>query len=100
MDNYLKSIYYDTSKPGSYSGISKLWSIIKEAGNPYNLRLKDVKVWLSTQYPYLVHKNPSNNFKRESIIVGGMNEVMDADLMDVQKFSKSNDKVKYLAIFI
>ena len=100
MDNYLKSIYYNPSKPGSYSGIIKLWQSIKTDGNPLKLKFKDVKNWLSGQYTYLVHKHPTLKFKRESIIVGEMNEIMDTDLMDVQKFSKSNDRVKYLAIFI
>ena len=100
MDNYLKSIYYNTSKPGSYSGITKFWQSIKASGNPHKLKFKDVKKWLTEQYTYLVHKQPTSRFKRESIIVGGMNEIMDTDLMDVQKFSRSNDRVKYLAVFI
>ena len=100
MDNNLKSIYYNTSKPGSYSGITKFWQSIKASGNPHKLKFKDVKKWLTEQYTYLVHKQPTSRFKRESIIVGGMNEIMDTDLMDVQKFSRSNDRVKYLAVFI
>lgn len=100
MDDYLKSIYYDTSKPGSYTGLNKFWKTIKADGNPHKLKYKDVKSWLSRQYPYLVHKQPTHKFKRESIIVGGINEIIDSDLMDVQKFSKKNDNVKYLAVFI
>jgi len=100
MDEYLKSLYYDTAKPGSYSGVSKFWSTIKKDGNPYKLKYSDVQNWLSQQYAYAVHVQPKEKFKREAIIVGEIDEQWDTDLMDVQKFSKVNNGTRYLAVFI
>jgi hypothetical protein len=100
MDEYLKSIYYHPSAPGSFSGFTKFWNAVKEDGNPLKLKYKDVKRWLSDQYPYSMHKSFSDKFAREKIIVGEINEIVDSDLMDVSKFSRKNDGVKYVAVFI
>jgi hypothetical protein len=100
MDKYLQSIYYNSDKPSSYSGITKLWQAVKSDGNPQKLKYKDVKGWLLKQYAYSMHKPFSDKFKREQIIVGEINEIVDTDLMDLSKFSRKNDGVKFLAVFI
>jgi len=100
MDNYLKSQYYDVAKPGSYSGVVKFWQSVKRDGNPLKLKYGQVKGWLLKQQPYALHKPSKENFKRESIIVGEINEIWDADLMDMQKFGSKNKGYRYLAIFI
>jgi transposase InsO family protein len=100
MDEYLKAIYYDAARPGSYSGVVKLWQAVKRDGNPRKLKFRDVKSWLAKQYTYSMHKTFSDKFPREKIIVGEINEIVDTDLMDMSKFSRKNDGTKYLAVFI
>lgn len=99
-EKYLESVYYDMKKPGSFTGVAKLWVAIKRDGNPLHVKYKDVQNWLSTQPTYALHKPPKEKFERERIIVGEIDEQWDADLMDVQKFSRKNQGVKYLAVFI
>ena len=93
-------MYYSTSKAGSYTGVVKFWQSIQGDGNPHKLKYKDIKEWLARQYTYSIHKHPIEKFKREPIIVGEINEIIDSDLMDMQKFSKKNNGIRFLAIFI
>ena len=97
---YLEELYYDPKSPGSYGGITSLWNAVKADGNPYKLKHKDVKKWLSEEETYTLHKPYKDKFKRESIIVGKIGEQWDTDLMVFDKISQYNKGYKYLAVFI
>jgi len=99
-DSYLKAIYYDPKKGGSYGGITALWYAVKKDGNPLKLKYGDIKKWMEDQETYSLHKPYNDKFKRESIIVGEMDEQWDADLMVMDKLAKYNRGYKYLAVFI
>ena len=98
--DYLTAIYYNPKRPGSYGGITSLWNAVKADGNPHNLKYKDIRNWLKDEDTYNLHKPYNDNFKRESIIVGKMDEQWDADLMILDKLSWYNKGYKYLAVFI
>ena len=99
-DSYLNDIYYSPKKQGSYGGITSLWNAIKTDGNPYKLKYKDVKKWLEDQETYTLHKPYNDKFKRESIIMGQIDEQWDSDLMVLDKLGWYNKGYKYLAVFI
>jgi hypothetical protein len=95
----LSSIYYDPLHAGSYSGLTKFWNAIKH-DNVYNLKYTQVKDWLKKQEGYVRHKPPPRIFPRQKILMSSIDEQWDADVMDMQKFSKQNSGYRYLAIFI
>jgi hypothetical protein len=99
INEYLSSIYYDPLHPGSYSGVNKFWNAIKN-DNVYNLTFKQVKNWLRKQEGYVRHRPPPRIFPRQKILMSSLDEQWDADIMDMQKFSKQNGGYKYLAVFI
>ena len=99
-DAYLKELYYNPKKAGSYGGITSLWNAVKADGNPHKLKYGDIKKWLSEEETYNLHKPYNDRFKRESIIVGKIGEQWDTDLMVFDKLSRYNKGYKYLVVFI
>ena len=94
----LKEIYYDLRNPGSFGGKEKLYI---EAKKFYpNLRRNDVDEWLSEQIVYTLHKQARKNFKRNPVVAEHINENFQADLLDMQEYSKLNEGYRYLLTVI
>jgi hypothetical protein len=101
VDEYLKSIYYDLSKPGSYGGLNKLWLAIKKSKDkPEYITRKSVAKWLDIQQVHRLHQTPKHHFKTESISVGQIDEQWDCDLISMIPQSKNNKGYKYIALFV
>ena len=101
VDTYLKTFYYDPSKPGSYGGLNKLWMAIKkDKDRPKNINRKKAEKWLEVQEVHRIHKTPKHHFKTEAIIMGQVDEQWDADLISMIQQSKQNKGFKYIALFI
>ena len=49
---------------------------------------------------YTSHHPVLHQFSRLKVITRGLNDVWDADLMDMSKFARHNDGIHYVAIFI
>lgn len=98
MNKLLASIYYDTSNPGAYSSVNKLYRAAK-IKNP-NIRLKDVKNWLEGELTYTLHFPRRTHFKRNKILVEHVDEQWESDLVDMQEFSKYNEGHKYIITII
>ena len=99
-DDYLKELYYNPKKAGSYGGITSLWNAVKAEGNPHKLKYGDIKKWLSEEETYNLHKPYNDKFKREAIIVGKRDQQWDSDILVLDKLAKYNKGIKYLAVFI
>jgi len=89
----MDKIYYNISNPGGYSSVSKLSSASKKKN-------KKVKEWLSSQATYTLHKPVRKKFKTYSVYTEGMNDLFQADLVDMQKFRGENDGYKYILTII
>ena len=101
VEDYLQSIYYDLSKPGSYSGVNKLWKSVKMSkGAPPHITKKQVKDWLENQEVYKIHKAPRQHFKTEKIIVGQVDEQWDGDLVVFTQYKRHNKGYAYIALFV
>ena len=99
QETYLKTIYYDPSHPGSYSGLDKLYREIKREGR-YHIKRKELKEWLKSQETYGLYHQVRRRFKRPQVMVAGVGIQADADLMDMTQLSKYNDGVKYVLVVI
>ena len=89
----LEQIYYDTLSPGGYGGISRLQKISKT-------NWKETEKWLQTQDAYTLHKPIQKKFTRRRVIVGGINQQLQADLIDVRNLKSSNRGVTFLLTII
>ena len=88
-------IYYNPSHPASYGSAHSLKrSLHKKASKA------DVQNWLRGQESYTLHKNVTYKFPRRRVIVGGMNDQWQADLIDMSAYSKQNKDVKFLLTVI
>src|SRR6266436_5809779 len=98
MESLLSKLYYDSSSPAGFSSVAKLYNIAKR--EIPELKLGDVKDWLSGQLTYTLHKPARRRFVRNPIIVEHYNEQWQADLVDMQEFSRANQGYKYILTVI
>ena len=84
--------YYDSSVPGSYSGIS---------GFTKNNKLpKSAKKWALSQRAITLHKPVRLKFERRKTIVSGIDQQWQCDLCDIQNLHADNHGYKYLHVNI
>ena len=98
MDEYLASIYYDPKNPASYTGPTKLYRTVKAAGK--KVTLQEIRDWLKGQETYTLHRQVRHTFPRNKVIVDGIDEQWDVDLMDMTSLSKFNGRVRFVLVAI
>lgn len=94
MDKKLKNTYYDPKKVGSFSGKAALVRGVPGVGN------KRAEKWLQKQNTYTLHKPIRKKFERNKTIVTTIDEQFQADLVDMAKYSKDNDGIRYLLVVV
>jgi hypothetical protein len=99
MDEYLSSVYYDPKRPGGFGGVDRLYDDVKKEGK-FAISRKKLKEWLMKQDAYTLHKPMRRHFKRNRVIVGGIDQQWQMDLADMQSMQKFNDGYRYLLVCI
>jgi hypothetical protein len=89
MMSKFAQIYYDPSQPGSFGSVNALW---KQVGGPKH----EVQQWLESQETYTLHKPARKRFRRRRILVSGLDDQFEADLVDVGGIAKYNNNFKFL----
>ncbi len=87
-DDIFSEIYFDTEHPAGLGGVQKLYQYSKLIDPA--IKLGDVKQWLSRQDVYTLHRPARRRFKRNRIYVSYIDELWEADLVDLQHFSPQN----------
>lgn len=90
-ERMLEKTYSDPSFPGSYGGID---SVYRSMGGKISKR--KIEEWLRSKRAYTLHKPARRNFIRNRVIVGGIDEQWQADLVDMGNLSEANDGYRYL----
>ncbi|GBM92731.1 Putative uncharacterized transposon-derived protein F54H12.3 [Araneus ventricosus] len=90
VEHSLEKFYKNLDHPASFAGLNALGRVV---GN--RIKTKDIKKWLETKESCTLHKSARRNFKRNRVIVGGIDEQFQADLLDMQFLSKFNNGYKY-----
>ena len=104
MDDYLPSMYYDPKRSGGFCGQEGfvrrvLYKDVKKEGK-FNISRTKIKEWLMKQDAYTLHKPIRRHFKRNRVIVGGIDQQWQIDLADMQSMQKFNDGCRYLLVCI
>jgi hypothetical protein len=94
----LKKYYYDISKPGALSGQQKFLRSLRDQGIQHNPN--QVIEWLKNQETYSLHKPIRKKFTRNKVIVPGIDDTWQIDLVDMQKHSKLNKGFHYILTII
>lgn len=98
MENSLKKIYYDPKNPGGFGGVQAVYRAAKSTNN--KIQQKDVQKWLQGQETYTLHKPTRRNFRRNRVIVTGIDSQWQADLVDMSRLSKGNGGYKFILTVI
>ena len=99
MDEYLTQLYYNPKRSGSLGGVERLYRDVKKEGK-YDISRAQLKKWLMKQDTYTLHKQARRHYKRNRVIVGGIDELWQMDLADMQAHAKENDGYRYLLVCI
>ena len=93
MFSKYKKIYYDPNHPASYGSVQNL---AKATGST----MQQARDWLQSQDTYTLHKPIKKRFPRNKILVSGIDDQWEADLIDVQSIQSENDSHKYILTVI
>ena len=94
----LKRIYLDPTSPASYGGLEKLYREVKRR-RPRTTR-REVQEWALGELAYALHRPVRKRFPRNPVTVFSVDELWQADLVDLQRLSGYNDGVNYLLTVI
>ncbi len=98
INNQLKNVYYDPKNPGSFGGVQAVYRAVKHLNK--NIRQKEVKKWLQNQNTYTLHKPLKRKFKRNRVVVFGVDAQWQSDLVDMSQYSRVNDGYRYILTVI
>src|SRR5277367_4363923 len=96
MNKRLEDTYY--SPETGFVGINQLQRRLKEKG--VKLSQKELQSFLQKQLTYTLHKPVKHKFPTRKVYVSGIDDQWQADIVDMQSFSKHNDDYKYILTVI
>ena len=94
-ERYLRNIYRDLKRGGSFQSAEKLYHTVKREGK-YEIPLRTIEKFLEGQDTYTLNKEVRRKFETNAIPTIAKNKVWEADLADLAKFMKHNDNYRYL----
>ena len=90
----LEKEYTTPALPGSFSGKSAFIRALARRGT--KIKRKDVDDYLMNEETYTLHRPNRKKYKRNQVIVSGIDDTFQADLIDVSNISRFNDNNKFL----
>ena len=81
--------YFDPREPGSFAGVKTFTR--QHSNHTYN----DLAKVLSTYRSYTLHRPFRRRFPRIRIVAGGINQLWETDLSDMNEFAQQNDSVRF-----
>ena len=100
MEQYLRQLYYDLDSPTSYTSLTNLWRKIKEDKKDKEISRDDLKKWLQEQYTYSLHKPYKKPTVYRKTISKGVDDLWQADLVEMREFADDNEGLNYLLCVI
>ena len=92
--DFLSDFYVDTKSPVVFTSPLALY---REARKRYpSLTFRQVKTWLQSKDTFTLHKPVRYNFPRKRVIVNGIDDQWQADLVDSSSLSCLNKGYKFL----
>lgn len=98
MENKILKKYTDSSFPSSFSGSENFFKALK-LENKTVTRGNVVRV-LSKQDAYTLHKPVRKNFARSKVIVAGIDDTWQIDLVDMREYARENKWFRYILTVI
>ena len=95
MDNELSKIYYTVDRPEAYTGAANILRTTNKVYHP-----QDVFKWLESQDTFNQHRYVRRRFPRRHYNVRNVDDVWEADLMDVRSIKSYNDGFTFILLVI
>ena len=89
----LRSVYFDPRRLGSNGGVDALRRVTR-------MPRKMFAEWLSEQDVFTLHKPTRRHFRRRRVIVSGLRQQWQADLVNLSKLKKDNNGMTFLLTVI
>ena len=99
IDRYLRYMYFNPKKSGSFSGITQFYNAVKEDGK-YNLSKYMVSKWLRRNDVYTTTRKITPKFLRPTVNVAAVDETWEIDLADFSLYASDNDGYKMVLVCI
>ena len=97
--DYIRKIWTDSSHHAAFAGTDKLYKIFRKEGK-FNIGRGSVKRILAKIDTYSVQRPARRNFRRNRVIVSGIDAQWDGDLASMENVSKYNNGINFLLILI
>ena len=92
--DFLSDYYFNTKSPVAFTSPLALY---QEAKKRYpSPTFRQVKTWLQSKDTYTLHKPVRFNFPRNRVIVTGIDDQWQADLVDISSLARFNKGYKFL----
>lgn len=98
MDQMLRRIYYDVNSPASFSSVDRLYREARTRSA--SVTRTDVENFLAGELTYTLHRQRRHRFHRNPVVSNFHSELAQADLIDVSKYSESNNDCKFILTMI
>ena len=92
--DFLSDYYFDTKSPVVFTSLLVLYR--EDRKHHPSLTFHQVKIWLQSKDTYTLHKPDRYNFPRNSVIVTGIDDQWQADLVDISSVARFNKGYKFL----
>ena len=86
-------------KSGKFWRVEAVYRAAKEDGK-FQLSRNKIRTWFRQQNTYTLHRPVRYRFKRNRVIVGGIDKAWEADLVIMDSLSKENNGYKYILTVI
>lgn len=92
-DSVLRESYYDIRRPSSFGGVE---NIRRET----NAKRTKIRVWLSEQDAYTLHRPVRKKFKRRKTFAPGIDHLHQLDLADMSTFARFNNGSRFILMVV
>ena len=93
MERVLETVYYSLDEPTSYGSVDRL-------SRRTGVSKEKTREWLKSQDVYTLHRPVKRKFRRRRVYAKHLNDVIQADLLDLQSIAKYNDGYRFVLVVI
>ena len=93
-DAHLRKIFHNPLNPGGYSGVDSVYRAARK--DNLNITRQEIATWLSSQPAYTLHKPLRKRFGRNPVLVDGIDDQWQADLIDMTSLSEFNQGYRFI----
>ena len=99
VEDYLKSIYYDSRHPAGFAGAAAVYNAVRAEGK-YAISLKRIREWLQKQEAYNTFRPARKRFPRPKLVVNDKDAQWDVDTLNMNGMRKFNNDYGYILVCI